>query len=328
VRLGNLVLQNNLILAPMAGITDRPFRSLCRRLGAGLAVAEMVSADTALWGTRKSLHRLDHQGEPGPIAAQIVGADPVAMAAAARLNVEQGADILDINMGCPAKKVCRVAAGSALLKDERLVGRILAAVVAAVPVPVTLKIRTGWSTEARNALRIARIARESGVEALTVHGRTRACGYSGRAEYDTIRAIKQEVPITLVANGDIDGPEKARLVLDYTGADAIMIGRATQGRPWIFQQIAHYLSSGLQPPAPRGDRVKQIVLEHLQDLYHLYGASRGVRIARKHAARYCNGRGDAKQFVASFNRVETPKEQRDLIEGFFNEPDRREDRAA
>jgi tRNA-dihydrouridine synthase B len=328
VRIGNLRLQNNLILAPMAGITDRPFRTLCRRLGAGLAVAEMVSADTALWETPKSLQRLDHRGEPGPIAVQIVGADPVTMAVAARRNVERGADIIDINMGCPAKKVCRVAAGSALLRDELLVGRILAAVVAAVSVPVTLKIRTGWSPQERNALRIAQIARESGIAALTVHGRTRACGFSGRAEYDTIRAIKQEVPIPLVANGDIDSPEKARLVLDYTGSDAIMIGRAAQGRPWIFQQIAYYLSSGLPFPAPRGERVKQIVLEHLQDLYHLYGEARGVRIARKHVARYCHGRGEAKQFVASFNRVETPKEQQRLIEGFFNEPVRREDRAA
>ncbi|MGA7980391.1 MAG: tRNA dihydrouridine synthase DusB [Chromatiaceae bacterium] len=319
MRIGSLLLDNNLILAPMAGVTDRPFRALCRRFGAGLAVAEMVSADTTLWGTRKSLQRLDHRGEPRPIAVQIVGADPVAMAAAARRNVEQGAEVVDINMGCPAKKVCRLAAGSALLRDEPLVARILEAVVAAVEVPVTLKIRTGWSPTERNASRIARIAWDSGVAALTVHGRTRACGYSEPAEYETIRAINREVPIPLIANGDVDSPEKARLVLDYTGADAVMIGRAAQGRPWIFQEIAYYLKSGLRLPVPPLDRVKQVLLEHVQDLYGLYGVSHGVRIARKHVARYCNGRGNAKQFMARFNRVETPKEQQRMIEGFFNE---------
>jgi tRNA-dihydrouridine synthase B len=328
MRIGSLLLENNLILAPMAGVTDRPFRALCRRFGAGLAVAEMVSADTTLWGTRKSLRRLDHSGESRPIAVQIVGADPVAMAAAARRNVEQGAEVVDINMGCPAKKVCRLAAGSALLRDEPLVARILEAVVAAVEVPVTLKIRTGWSSTERNAPRIARIAWDSGVAALTVHGRTRACGYSEPAEYETIRAIKREVSMPLIANGDVDSPEKARLVLDYTGADAVMIGRAAQGRPWIFQEIAHYLKSGLRLPVPPLDRVKQVLLEHVQDLYGLYGVSHGVRIARKHVARYCIGRGNAKQFMARFNRVETPKEQQRMIEGFFNEETPEEECAA
>jgi tRNA-dihydrouridine synthase B len=328
MRIGNLCLDNNLILAPMAGVTDRPFRELCRRWGAGLAVAEMVSADASLWGTGKSLRRLDHRGEAGPVAVQIVGADPATMGLAARRSLDQGAEIIDINMGCPAKKVCKAAAGSALLRDETLVGRILDAVVAAVPVPVTLKIRTGWSRGERNALRIAHIAYESGIAALTVHGRTRTCTYGERAEYETIRAIKQAVPITLVANGDIDGPEKARLVLDYTGADAIMVGRAAQGRPWIFQEIAHYLQSGLRLPAPAAEQVKLTLLEHMRELYDLYGAPRGVRIARKHVARYCSGRGKAAQFTARFNRVDTPQEQQQLIEGFFSEPTPREDYAA
>jgi tRNA-dihydrouridine synthase B len=328
MRIGNIELANNLILAPMAGVTDRPFRQLCRRLGAGLAVSEMVSADTVLWGTRKSIRRLDHTGEIGPVSAQILGTSPAAMAEAARANLDLGADIIDINMGCPAKKVCKVAAGSALLRNEALVGRILEAVVAAVPAPVTLKIRTGWSPEERNALQIAHIAHECGVAALTVHGRTRACGYAGRAEYETIRAIKQGVPIPLIANGAIDSPEKARFVLDYTGADAIMIGRAAQGRPWIFPEISNYLGTGVRPNSPPADWIKDTLIAHLRELYRFYGDHLGVRIARKHVAWYAKGRKGAAQFREEVNRVETPQEQQDLVEGFFNGQSLQEGEAA
>jgi tRNA-dihydrouridine synthase B len=301
----------------MAGITDRPFRQLCRRLGAGLAVSEMVCANTALWGSRKSLRRLDHRGETGPISVQIVGTEPTEMAEAARISRDLGADIIDINMGCPAKKVCRVSAGSALLRDEPLVGHILEAVVAAVPVPVTLKIRTGWSPPERNALRIARIAWESGIAALAVHGRTRACGFSGAAEYDTARAIKSELPIAVIANGDIDSPQKARFVLDYTGADAIMIGRAAQGRPWIFREVHEYLTRGVAAAAPPPDWIREVLTAHTEALYRFYGRHHGVRIARKHVAWYCRGRGDASDFRACFNQARTPEEQQTLIEGFF-----------
>ena len=328
MRIGDIELANNLILAPMAGVTDRPFRQLCRRLGAGLAVSEMVSADTALWGSRKSIKRLDHSGETGPISAQILGIDPTVMADAARANLDLGADIIDINMGCPAKKVCKMAAGSALLRDEPLVGRILEAVVAAVPAPVTLKIRTGWSPDERNALQIARIARESGVAALAVHGRTRSCGYSGHAEHETVRAIKQKVRIPVIANGDIDSPEKARLVLDYTGADAIMLGRAAQGRPWIFREISDYLETGVRPHSPPADWIKDTLIAHLHELFRFYGDHLGVRIARKHVAWYARSQRGAKQFRERFNRAEAPIEQQALIEGFFNELPPREDQAA
>ena len=328
MRIGDIELANNLILAPMAGVTDRPFRQLCRRLGAGLAVSEMVSADTALWGSRKSIKRLDHSGETGPISAQILGIDPAVMADAARANLDLGADIIDINMGCPAKKVCKMAAGSALLRDEPLVGRILEAVVAAVPAPVTLKIRTGWSPDERNALQIARIARESGVAALAVHGRTRSCGYSGHAEHETVRAIKQEVRIPVIANGDIDSPEKARLVLDYTGADAIMLGRAAQGRPWIFREISDYLETGVRPHSPPADWIKDTLIAHLHELFRFYGNRLGVRIARKHVAWYVRSQRGAKQFRERFNRAEAPIEQQALIEGFFDGLSPREDQAA
>jgi tRNA-dihydrouridine synthase B len=328
MRIGDITLDNRLILAPMAGVTDRPFRQLCRRLGAGLAVSEMVSADRGLWDSAKTRRRLDHQGEDGPIAVQIVGTDPAILADAARANRDLGAEIIDINMGCPAKKVCKLAAGSALLRDEVLVARILEAVVAAVPVPVTLEIRTGWSPAARNALAIARIARESGIAALAVHGRTRACGYSGSAEYETIREIKQRVPIPLIANGDIDSPEKARWVLNYTGADAIMLGRAVLGRPWIFQEIAAYLTSGARPPAPEPDWVGRTLIAHVEALYDFYGATQGVRIARKHVAWYCASRPGADRFRKQFNRAETPNEQRDLIEAFFDGSWDGEDKAA
>jgi len=331
-RIGPIEPENRLILAPMAGVTDRPFRTLCRRLGAGLAVGEMLSADPALRTTRKSRQRADHSGEPGPIAVQIAGADPRQMADAARYNQDQGADMIDINMGCPAKKVCRTAAGSALLRDEVLVGRILEAVVTAVHVPVTLKTRTGWSPETRNLPRIAHIARQSGIAMLTVHGRTRACGYSGRAELDSLRRVRAESDLILVANGDIDSPERAREVLNYTGADAIMIGRAAQGRPWIFREIAHYLETGhkLSPPSPHW--VRDTLLGHLDELYRLYGETRGVHIARKHVAWYVRAvtrdAGDdynsgkpafsAEQFLAALNRAETAREQHKRVRTYFD----------
>ncbi len=314
LRIGPHTLANNLILAPMAGVTDRPFRELCRRLGAGLAVSEMVAADPRLWARRKSQRRLDHQGETGPIVAQLVGNEPGALAEAARRNQDLGADIIDLNMGCPAKKVCRQAAGSALLRDERLVASILTAVVAAVPLPVTLKIRTGWSPEERNAPRIARIAWESGVAALTVHGRTRACGFTGSAEYDTLRALRQLTPLPLIANGDIDSPERAGYVLNYTGADAIMIGRAALGRPWIFREIAHYLTTGAHLPRPDPDWVKTTLLHHLHALYDFYGDLTGVGMARKHLGWYLRGQGDAAAFREVFNRAGSRQEQVNLIE--------------
>jgi len=318
MRIGDISLDNNLILAPMAGVTDRPFRQLCRRLGAGLAVSEMVTADTSLWGRKKSLRRLDHTGERDPISAQIVGTDPTELAEAAKVNLDLGAQIIDINMGCPAKKVCKTAAGSALLRDEPLVARILEAVVEAVPVPVTLKIRTGWSPAERNALTIAHIASESGIAALAVHGRTKACGFSGQAEYDTVRAIRDRFSMPLIANGDIDSPQKARFVLDYTGADAIMIGRAARGRPWIFQEISDYLKSGKFPPGPSADWIRETLSEHLRELYGFYGSHRGTRIARKHVAWYCRSQRDSVRFMKQFNRAETPREQQDLIDGFFS----------
>jgi len=263
---------------------------LCRRLGAGLAVSEMLTANPALRGSRKSTERADHTGEPGPIAVQIAGADPDQMADAARFNLDQGAEIIDINMGCPAKKVCKVAAGSSLLRDEALMGRILEAVTSAVPVPVTLKTRTGWSPDTRNLTRIAYLARESGIAMLAVHGRTRACGYRGAAEFDSLRELCRTGAageMLLAANGDIDSPQRARQVLNDTGADAIMIGRAAQGRPWIFREIAHYLTTGKLLPSPSPDWIHDILLGHLDALYGFYGEARGVRIARKHIGWYC-----------------------------------------
>ncbi len=317
LRIGPYGIPNRLVLAPMAGVTDRPFRRLCRGLGAGLAFSEMVSAKAVLHGNRRTLRRLDHQGEPGPIAVQILGADPGQMAEAARVNVGLGADIIDINLGCPAKKVCRVAAGSALLRDEPLVGRLLAAVVAAVEVPVTLKMRTGWSPQERNGVRIARIAEESGVQALSVHGRTRACGYGGQAEYDTIRAIKAQVAIPVIANGDIDGPHKAGFVLDYTGADAIMVGRAAQGRPWIFPEIAQYLAGGEVPPPPTAQQMADLVIHHLQELYAFYGEFLGIRVARNHIAWYSRRRSGAPEFRALAYRTSSVAEQLDLVARLF-----------
>jgi len=287
VRIGPYVLPSRVVLAPMAGVTDRPFRMLCRRLGAGLAASEMITADTRLWHTNKSRHRLNHEGEPEPRVVQLAGAEPQALAEAARANVDLGAQIIDLNMGCPAKKVCGRLCGSALLTDEALVARILHAVVNAVSVPVTLKIRTGWDREHRNGVNIACIAQDSGIAALAVHGRTRADFYAGDAEYDTIRAIRSQLRIPVFANGDIATPEKAREVLDFTGADGVMIGRASHGAPWIFGAVNGLLNSGITtPPLLRAD-VRDIILTHLDSLYFFYGEESGVRIARKHLGWYC-----------------------------------------
>ncbi|SMF35496.1 tRNA dihydrouridine synthase DusB [Pseudogulbenkiania subflava] len=318
MRIGPYTLKNRLIVAPMAGVTDRPFRMLCKRLGAGMAVSEMITSNKALWTTAKTLRRANHDGEVEPISVQIAGADPAQMAAAARLNVEQGAQIIDINMGCPAKKVCNVAAGSALLRDEALVGRILEAVVQAVDVPVTLKTRTGWSREHKTALRVARLAEDCGIAALALHGRTREDMYHGAAEYDTIRAVKQAISIPLIANGDIDSPQRARHVLDYTGADAIMIGRAAQGRPWIFREIQHYLDTGETLPAPTVAEIRQLLLEHLDELYGFYGEYSGCRIARKHIAWYTRGLRGSNEFRQAMYRLEDTAQQRMAVAGYFD----------
>jgi len=328
MRIGPYQLRNQLVLAPMAGVTDRPFRQLCKQLGAGLAVSEMVSSNSLLWGSRKTQRRANHEGEVEPRTVQIAGADPGMMAEAARHNVDRGAQIIDINMGCPAKKVCNVMAGSALLQDEALVGRILEAVVGAVDVPVTLKIRTGWDRSHRNGVRVARIAEQAGVQALAVHGRTRACGYKGEAEYDTIRAIKAAVGIPVIANGDIRDPEKARFVLEYTGADAVMIGRAAQGRPWIFREIAHFLETGRHLPEPGVGEIRDIMIGHLHNLYEFYGEFTGVRIARKHISWYSKGQRGGAAFRDRVNRVETAAEQLAMTEAFFEELAEAEARAA
>jgi tRNA-dihydrouridine synthase B len=317
VLIGTIRIDPPLILAPMAGVTDKPFRLLCRRLGAGYAVSEMTTSDPRLWGTRKSVHRLDHGGEPSPVGVQIAGADPEALAAAARHAVEHGAEIVDINMGCPAKKVCNAWAGSALLRDETLVGRIVEAVVAAVAVPVTLKIRTGWNRANVNGVRVARIAEGAGIRALAVHGRTRDMLYTGEAEYETIAAIKQAVRIPVVANGDVASPQKARDVLAATGADALMVGRAAQGRPWIFREIAHYLATGELEPPPTIAAVRDTLLEHVAALHAFYGDAAGVRIARKHLKWYAQDRPENAAFRAVVNRAETAEEQLLLTRDYF-----------
>jgi len=317
MRIGPYTIDPPLILAPMAGVTDKPFRLLCKRLGAGYAVSEMTTADPRLWRTRKSAQRLDHEGEPAPIGVQIAGSDPQALAAAARHAVDHGAEIVDINMGCPAKKVCKAWAGSALLQDEALVARIVTAVVGAVTVPVTLKIRTGWHREHRNGVCIARIAEDAGIQALAVHGRTRDMLYTGEAEYETIAAIKQAVRIPVVANGDVTSPQKAREVLAATGADALMIGRAAQGRPWIFGEIAHFLATGELEPAPRLAAVRDTLLEHVRALHEFYGETAGVRIARKHLAWYAKDRSENEAFRAVVNRAETADEQLRLTLAYF-----------
>jgi tRNA-dihydrouridine synthase B len=318
MRIGSVPIDPPVALAPMAGVTDKPFRRLCKRLGAGLAVSEMTTSDPRLWHTRKSLHRMDHAGEPDPVAVQIAGSNPVMLAEAARYNVDHGAQLIDINMGCPAKKVCSAWAGSALLADEPLVARICEAVVRAVEVPVTLKIRTGQFPGQRNALAIARIAAGAGIAALAVHGRTRAEKYAGHAEYDTIAAVKASVAIPVFANGDIDTPEKARAVLDYTRADALMIGRPAQGRPWIFREIAHFLATGERLPAPGLAEVRDILLGHLDDLHAFYGEPMGVRIARKHLGWYAKERPENAAFRAVVNAAESAAEQRRLTRDYFD----------
>ncbi len=317
MQIGAHVLRNGLFVAPMAGVTDRPFRILARRYGAGLAVSEMVSSHPELRGSRKSLLRLDHAGEPGPVSVQIAGADPVMMADAARHNVERGAQIIDINMGCPAKKVCNLYAGSALLGDEPLVARILEAVVAAVAVPVTLKIRTGPHPERRNALRIARIAEDAGVRLLAVHGRTRACGFGGHAEYDTIAAVKAAVRIPVIANGDLETPQEARAVLERTGADGLMIGRAAFGRPWIFREIEHFLATGTELPPPAPAEIETVVREHLEGLYALYGEEQGLRVARKHLGWYTRMLPGGEGFRQSVVRIDAAARQRDAVNDYF-----------
>lgn len=317
VRIGPYELPNRLILAPMAGVTDRPFRQLCRQLGAGLVVSEMLTSDVRLWHSRKSRLRMLHADDPEPRSVQIAGGDPGMLAEAARANVALGAQIIDINMGCPAKKVCNKAAGSALMRDEKLVAEILAAVVGAVDVPVTLKIRTGWDRNNKNGLSVARIAQEEGIAALAVHGRTRADLYTGEAEYDTIAAIKQAVSMPVFANGDITSAEKARQVLDRTGADALLIGRAAQGRPWIFREINHFLETGDHLPAPGLQEVERILLDHLSALHAFYGDEMGVRIARKHVGWYLATLPGAREFRAQFNRLDSSHAQCAVVREFF-----------
>lgn len=317
VRIGPYELPNRLILAPMAGVTDRPFRQLCRRLGAGLVVSEMLTSDVRLWHSRKSRLRMLHADDPEPRSVQIAGGDPQMLAEAARANVELGAQIIDINMGCPAKKVCNKAAGSALMKDEKLVAEILSAVVGAVDVPVTLKIRTGWDRDNKNGLTVARIAEQEGIAALAVHGRTRADLYTGEAEYDTIATIKQAVSMPVFANGDITSPEKARQVLAHTGADALLIGRAAQGRPWIFREINHFLETGERLPEPGLQEVERVLLDHLSALHAFYGDEMGVRIARKHVGWYLATLPGAREFRAQFNRLDSTHAQCADVREFF-----------
>ena len=317
MRIGPYQLKNNLIVAPMAGVTDRPFRQLCKAMGAGMAVSEMVASNSLLWGSEKTRRRANHDGEVDPISVQIAGADPGMLAEAARYNVGEGAQIIDINMGCPAKKVCNVMAGSALLKDQPLVGRILDAVVGAVNVPVTLKIRTGWDRGNRNAIQIARTAEQAGVQALAIHGRTRACGFSGEAEYDTIAAVKAEIGIPVIANGDISTPERVKQVLDYTRADAVMIGRAAQGRPWMFREIQHFLETGCHVAPPEVQEIHRVLVAHVNELYQFYGEYTGVRVARKHISWYTKGLAGSAAFRHAMNRLETSAEQLAAVDGFF-----------
>ncbi|WP_437608462.1 tRNA dihydrouridine synthase DusB [Erwinia sp. V71] len=317
MRIGQHQLRNRLIAAPMAGITDRPFRTLCHEMGAGMTVSEMLSSNPEVWASDKSRLRMVHSDEPGIRTVQIAGCDPDEMAEAARFNAQSGAQIIDINMGCPAKKVNRKMAGSALLQYPELVQSILSAVVNAVDVPVILKIRTGWDTDNRNCVEIAQLAERCGIQALTIHGRTRACLFNGNAEYDSIRTVKQNVSIPVIANGDITDPHKARAVLDYTGADALMIGRAAQGRPWIFREIQHYLDTGeLLPPMPLAE-VKHLLIGHIRELHDFYGARKGYRIARKHVSWYLQEHAPNDQFRRTFNAIEDASEQLEALEAYF-----------
>lgn len=320
IRIGPYTLPSQVFLAPMAGVTDKPFRDLCRRYGAGLTTSEMVASDTRLWKSEKTQQRLVFSEEENPVSVQIVGSDPVMMAKSARLNVENGAQIIDINMGCPSKKVCRVAAGSALLKDEKLVSQILKAVVASVSVPVTLKMRTGWSVEHKNGLQIAKIAEDSGVAAVAVHGRTRECMYRGQAEYDVIAQIKRYIQIPVIVNGDIDTPSKAKQVLESTSADAVMIGRAAQGNPWIFREMIAYLgTTGEQLEAPALPERRDVVLGHIKSLYDFYGEHKGVRIARKHLSWYCRGAEGGESFRKMMNKIDSADAQLACTNLFFQQ---------
>ena len=329
MNIGQYSLANRLFVAPMAGVTDRPFRQLCKQLGAGYAVSEMVTSRKDLWNTLKTSRRANHDGEPGPIAVQIAGTEPLMMAEAAAYNIDRGAQIIDINMGCPAKKVCNKWAGSALMQDETLAMSIVDAVVAACAphgVPVTLKMRTGWCQSHKNAVVLARAAEQAGVQMVTVHGRTREQGYKGCAEYDTITAVKAALKVPVVANGDIDSPEKARQVLTATGADAVMIGRAAQGRPWVFREINHFLTTGTHLAPPLVAEVKQLLLEHLQDHYSLYGEFSGVRTARKHIGWYVKTLPGADDFRARMNLIEDCGQQMAVVSDFFDGLNARMDR--
>jgi tRNA-dihydrouridine synthase B len=319
MQIGPYKLKNNLVVAPMAGVTDRPFRMLCKRMGAGMAVSEMVASNSLLYGSEKTKRRANHDGEVDPISVQIVGADAKMLAQAAKHNVDHGAQIIDINMGCPAKKICNVMAGSALLQNEPLVAKLLEAVVSAVDVPVTLKIRTGWDKQNRNAIRIARIAEDAGIRALAIHGRTRACAYTGSAEYDTIAAVKASVNIPIIANGDITTPEKAKYVLDCTGADAVMIGRAAQGRPWLFREIEYFLKTGKHLPAPEIGEIRRVLLAHVHELYGFYGEHTGLRVARKHISWYTKGLAGSAQFRHQMNQLENPDAQLAAVDDFFTQ---------
>lgn len=319
MRIGQYELRNNLIVAPMAGVTDRPFRSLCKHFGVGHAISEMMTADASLFAHKKSLYRANFEGELAPISAQIAGSDPIKLAEAARYQVANGAQIVDINMGCPAKKVCNKLAGSALLQDEDLVARILDTVVAAVDVPVTLKTRLGFVNGRENILRVAQRAEQAGIAALAIHGRTREDMYTGQARYELIRQVKDSISIPVIANGDIDSPQKAAQVLQATGADAIMIGRAAQGRPWIFREIAHYLSTGELMAPPDVSEVKTVLLGHLQELYQFYGEYSGCRIARKHIAWYTNGLYKSNEFRQQMYKSETTEQQYQIVSAYFDQ---------
>ncbi len=347
MNLGPYRLPNNVFVAPMAGVTDRPFRQLCRRLGAGYAVSEMAASNPRLWATVKTSRRLNHDGEPAPKAVQIAGADPAMMAEAARFNVDRGAQVIDVNMGCPAKKVCDVAAGSALMAEPALALAIVEAVVAAVDVPVTVKMRTGPTPAARNAVSLARDLESAGAAMIAVHGRSRACAFLGHAEYDTIADVRQAVRVPVVANGDIDSPARAAFVLARTGADAVMIGRAAQGRPWIFREVDHFLRTGELLPPPSLDEIRTVLREHLLDHYAFYGEHSGPRIARKHIGWYIDGwcedrrfgavraghpdptqgpgsdRDDAARLRDAINRAERPEDQLALLDDYLDHADDR-----
>lgn len=323
MQLGPYTLTSPVFLAPMAGITDKPFRQLCRSMGAGLVVSEMVTSDPHLWNSQKTQLRMDHEGDAPPVSVQIAGTDPLKMAEAAKFNVAHGAHIIDINMGCPAKKVCNVAAGSALMKDEKKVAAIIQAVVAAVDVPVTLKMRTGWDRENKNALNIAHIAEDNGIQMLSIHGRTRADAYRGEAEYETIAGVKQQISIPLVANGDINSAEKALKVMQLTGADAIMIGRGAQGQPWIFREINHYLKTQKLLAAPSQQEMIQVIEKHLNELYAFYGEYKGVQIARKHISWYsqkCAFINDEQhgRFRKHINKIKEAPQQLEEVISYFN----------